>query len=176
MPEKPIIPHGMPNPIGPPVIEGIRNLTRKGGELPRERYPLVSRVPPHFSASRARQVTLGEWQNLHDILVTGGNEAQPKGTDLKRLEDLKMRSEDLKRGWELDTVTDRARRLEQKLQDEKEKKEVEEKAENERIEAKKVKERADKEARVKEFLKMKDERYQELEKAVLLSEVMYTFM
>ena len=32
--EKPIIPHGMPNPIGKPVIEGVRTLTRIGGEQP----------------------------------------------------------------------------------------------------------------------------------------------
>lgn len=169
--EKPIIPQGMPNPIGPPVIEGVRNKARRGGEMPMERYPLVSRIPPCSSGQRARQVTLGEWQNLHDILITGGMENQPEKTDLDRMEELRKKSEELKGGWELDTLEYRAKRLEMMLNDDKQKKEAEEKAENDRIEKKKAQERADKEAKIKEFLKRKDERYQDLEKAVLLSEV-----
>ena len=47
--ERPIIPKGMPNPIGPAVIEGTRNLRRIGGELPVYKYPLVSKGPKQFS-------------------------------------------------------------------------------------------------------------------------------
>ena len=47
--ERPIIPKGMPNPIGPAVIEGVRNVRRIGGELPIDKYPLVSKTTKHFS-------------------------------------------------------------------------------------------------------------------------------
>ena len=47
--EKPIIPKGMPNPVGLAVIEGIRNPRRIGGELPVDKYPLVANIPTHFS-------------------------------------------------------------------------------------------------------------------------------
>ena len=48
--ERPIIPKGMPNPIGPAVFEGTRNLRRIGGELPVYKYPLVSKPPKQFSS------------------------------------------------------------------------------------------------------------------------------
>ena len=47
--EKPIIPQGMPNPVGAAVTGGIQNLRRIGGELPIDKYPLVSKNPKHFS-------------------------------------------------------------------------------------------------------------------------------
>ena len=47
--ERPIIPKGMPNPIGPAVFEGTRNLRRIGGELPVYKYSLVSKLPNQFS-------------------------------------------------------------------------------------------------------------------------------
>ena len=34
--EKPIIPTGMPNPIGPAVFEGVRNKSRIGGNNKQE--------------------------------------------------------------------------------------------------------------------------------------------
>ena len=54
--ERPIIPMGMPNPIGPAVFEGTRNLRRIGGELPVYKYPLVSKPPKGFS-SKTKLVT-----------------------------------------------------------------------------------------------------------------------
>ena len=47
--ERPIIPKGMPNPIGPAVFEGTKNARRIGGELPVYKYPLVSKAPKQFS-------------------------------------------------------------------------------------------------------------------------------
>ena len=47
--ERPIIPKGMPNPIGPAVFEGTRNQRRIGGELPIYKYPLVSKPPKQLS-------------------------------------------------------------------------------------------------------------------------------
>ena len=47
--ERPIIPKGMPNPIGRAVFEGTKNPRRIGGELPVYKYPLVSKAPKQFS-------------------------------------------------------------------------------------------------------------------------------
>ena len=49
--ERPIIPKGMPNPIGPAVFKGIRNVRRIGGDLPIDKYPLVSKAANGFSTS-----------------------------------------------------------------------------------------------------------------------------
>ena len=57
--ERPIIPKGMPNPIGPAVIEGTRNPRRIGGELPVYKYPLVSKAPKQFSG-KAKLVSTNE--------------------------------------------------------------------------------------------------------------------
>ena len=48
--ERPIIPKGMPNPIGPAIFEGVRNSKRIGGELPVYKYPLVSKAPKGLSS------------------------------------------------------------------------------------------------------------------------------
>ena len=113
--EKPIFPSGWPNPVGPPIIEGTRDPTRIGGipfflltdaqfktcniilvgNLPQERYPLVSRVPPCLSMKH-KQVTLREWDRLANLLTS--NEQGSDNSEEKK-QKLKAASEELQRGW-----------------------------------------------------------------------------
>ena len=49
--EKPIFPSGWPNPVGPPTIEGTRDLTRIGGKSklkPSNKFCFDSREPGSF--------------------------------------------------------------------------------------------------------------------------------
>ena len=57
--ERPIIPKGMPNPIGRAVFEGTKNPRRIGGELPVYKYPLVSKAPKQFS-NKAKLVSTNQ--------------------------------------------------------------------------------------------------------------------
>ena len=59
--ERPIIPKGMPNPIGRAVFEGTKNPRRIGGELPVYKYPLVSKAPKQFS-NKAKLVSTNQVQ------------------------------------------------------------------------------------------------------------------
>ena len=80
----------------------ILNLKSKldyhSGNLPVDRYPLVSRVPPNVGKGKQKQVTLEEWDRLASVLAP--NEAQEmRDRDLAKREQLKAASEELKRGW-----------------------------------------------------------------------------
>ena len=68
------------------------------GNLPVDRYPLVSRVPPNVGKGKQKQVTLQEWDRLASVLAP--SEAQEmRDRDLAKREQLKAASEELKRGW-----------------------------------------------------------------------------
>ena len=94
--EKPIIPYGIPNPIGPAVFPGLRNHKRKGGELPEMKYPLVCRGAIPFE-SRDTVMSLSEWKRLNDI-ITKADETKDQETK-ERLEKLRQQSQMLQMGW-----------------------------------------------------------------------------
>ena len=66
--ERPIIPKGMPNPIGRAVFEGTKNPRRIGGELPVYKYPLVSKAPKQFS-QKAKLVSTNQVISFYYIKI-----------------------------------------------------------------------------------------------------------
>ena len=87
--EKPIIPYGIPNPVGPAIFQGVRNKSRIGGNLPKERYPLVCQ--PAF-AHNPNEVPMGTGDYKRLLEVLKPVHQQDPDPYQQRLENLKEES------------------------------------------------------------------------------------
>ena len=65
--EKPIIPSGIPNPVGPAVFPGVRNASRIGGQVPEDKYPLICHpARPYQKVDTA--ITSQDFKRLQEIV------------------------------------------------------------------------------------------------------------
>ena len=71
--EKPIIPSGIPNPVGPAVFAGVRNPSRIGGQVPNDKYPLVCHPARPFQKVDTA-ITTQDFQRLQEIVKPIGVE------------------------------------------------------------------------------------------------------
>lgn len=94
--EKAIIPYGIPNPIGPAVFEGVRNKSRIGGELPKDKYPLICGQAIAFNKNESVMGTR-DFQRLSQI-VRPIKDEDPDPYQ-QRLDRLREESRQLQMGW-----------------------------------------------------------------------------
>lgn len=162
--EKPIIPYGIPNPIGPAVFEGVRNKSRIGGQLPKEKYPLICGPAIAFNKNESVMGTK-DFQRLAQIVRPITNE-DPDPYQ-QRLERLREESKQLQMGW-CDSKKDVVKQLAEKfLMNTQKDKDIQEMAQREQIAKQKPKQKQSWPLTVTG----NNERLIALEKGLLLTEV-----
>ena len=109
--EKPIIPSGIPNPVGPAVFPGVRNVSRIGGNVPVEKYPLVCH-PARPYQKVDTSITTQDFKRLQEIVKPIGLEEPDPYQE--RLNRLREESKLLQMGWS-DNKKDLVKKLAEKF-------------------------------------------------------------